>query len=251
MLRKKGSITVVFLALLFLLLSITSCWLLTTPDPIVPDPIIGHAFRFSIKNASNSNIEVNLLVGKAPNIQARFDEFELIPEEIYTLLNEHWTTDLHAHCTIKPNSHNEMINFLPLTALGVQPDSIPIEYQEKYQILFENLSNKIISFILTISKNGTVIYRIVGWDLPEKDMEKYQVNDKLLGYYDTAQENYKDNYGNIQSYPLFYSKFITEETGKHFGGEFTFYIKSTSDNAFVQEFNLNSTRVDEDDYWGK
>jgi hypothetical protein len=206
-------------------------------------------FRFSIKNASNTDIEVKLLVGKIPHPQAQFDEFELIPNELYALVNEYWANETHR--TVKPQTYINIVDHVPIAGFGESLDTYPLELLEKEKILRENLLNKFISFVLTISKNGTVIYKTVGWNLPDEDMEKHQVNDTLLGYYNTTPENYKGKDGTIRDYPLFYSKLITDETGSHFGGRYTFYIKATSDDAFVQELNFISTWVDEDDYWGK
>jgi hypothetical protein len=240
--RQKVSVTILFLSLIL----ITSCIFLISPGPRMT-----YTFRFSIKNNSSSDIDVTLLVGKVPNVQARFDEFELIPDEIYTLMNEHWDPELHAHVVVKPNAYNKVVNFLPVAEIGPSLDAIPIEYQEKHQILYESLSEQLISFVLTISRNDIIIYRIVGWDIPDEDMAKYQINDELLGYYNTSPESYIDSRENIQVYPLFFSKLIEGEPGTYFGGEFTFYIKATSNDAHVQEFNPYSTWVDEDDYWKK
>jgi len=242
----KTSFYTILSSLLIILLIFSSCILL-----ISPKPRMDYTFRFNIKNTTHLNIEVNLAIGKIPNLQAQFDEFELIPDEIYKLLNEYWSNNLGTHCIVKPNSHNNVVSYLPIAGLGLPLDTRPIEFQEKHSILYEYLLNKLISFILTISENGNIIYRIVGWDISDDDMEKYHVSDKLLGYYDTTPENYTDSYGTIRAYPLFFSKLINDETGTHFGGTFTFYIKSTFDNTFIQEFKLASTWVDEDDYWKK
>jgi hypothetical protein len=248
MLRKKLSIAVVFLALAFLLVSITSCWPFIAPDLISPGPRMDSTFRFSIKNASNSDVKVDLVVGKIPNRQARFDEFEVVSDEIYTVINEYWSSDFNAHCTVKPKTHNNVTSHIPIAALVHQTSTI--EWQEEQAILQEHLLNKLISFVLTISKDGTIIYRIVGWDIPDEDMEKYQINDELLGYYNTSPESYIDPCNEtISVYPLFFSKLIEGEPGTYFGGEFTFYIKATSNDAHVQEFNPYSAWVNEDDYW--
>jgi len=225
----------------------TNCdWLMGT------SPRMQYTFRFSIKNDTNTDLEVKLAVGEIPNLKANFDDFTLISDEIYKLRNEIWSNERGSHCIIKPNSHNSVVNFLPIGTLGFPLDNYPIEYLESQIILREALLNKLFSFILTVSKNGEIIYTLVGWDIPDEDMETHSINEKLLGYYDTSPENYIYTYENgqdIRPYPRFFGKLSSDYV--YFGGNFTFYIKVTESNIFVKEFIISSTWVDEDNYWKK
>jgi len=212
--------------------------------PVSPGPRIDYTYRFSIKNETNSDLDVKLNVGEIPNVQAGFDELTLVSDELFKLNNELWSNEYKARCIIKPNN-NAVVSFLPIDDLGTPLDTYSEEYIEKQTMLRENLLNKFFSFVLTISRNGEIIYRIVGWDVPDEDMEKYKIDDKLLGYYHTALENYEGSYS---YYPLFFSKLL-DENKKNFGGAFTFYIKTTSNKSFLQEFIIDSIWVDEDKYW--
>jgi len=228
-----------------LLMFLTSCIFFP-----ITEPRMKLTYRFSIKNETNFDLDVKLAVGEIPCLQARFDEFTLVPDELYKLGNEIWSNDLGTHCTIKPTKHDAVVSFLPIAGLCSPLDTSQAEYYEKQTILRENLLNKFFSFVLTISRNGGIIYRIVGWDVPDEDMEKFQITDKSFGYYHTAPENYVDSYGGIQAYPkFFYSKSLQDEIDTGWGYNFTYYIKTTTNKVSLQEFVFYSTNIDEDKYW--
>lgn len=229
-----------------LLLFFTSCVLFISP--CLPS---FYTYRFSIKNETNSDLDIKLAVGEIPNMQSRFDEFTLVPDELYKLLNESWSNE--THCIIKPNNHDSLRDFLPIVGLGSPLEDLPFdehpEYAEKEAILRENLLNRLFSFVLTISMNNEIVYRIAGWDVPDEDMEEHQITGKMFGCYNTAPENYVDSLGEIRVYPLFYSN--PDGIGEESGGSFTYYIKAYSDNAFLQEFILYSQWLDDNKYWRK
>lgn len=227
-----------------LLLFFTSCVLFISP--CLPS---FYTYRFSIKNETNSDLDIKLAVGEIPNMQSRFDEFTLVPDELYKLLNESWLNESYSHRILKPNNHGAVVNFLPIDCLGLPLDTYPAEDTERHAILRENLLNRLFSFVLTISMNNEIVYRIAGWDVPDEDMEEHQITGKMFGCYNTAPENYVDSLGEIRVYPLFYSN--PDGIGEESGGSFTYYIKAYSDNAFLQEFILYSQWLDDNKYWRK
>ena len=204
-------------------------------------------FRFSIKNETRTNIQVKLLVGEIPHPQAKFEEFTLVPDEIYQSFNVYWTNENGANCTVEPNRHDAVYNhFIPLNGLDTSmeyyyaKENIPEEELERMAMNREYFLNKLFSFILTISRNDEIIYRIVGWDIPDEDINEYWINEKLFGYYDTALEKYK--YGR----PIFYTKLRHEPIHVTSG---TYFVKMISESAFLQEFNSSAAHVCEDTYW--
>jgi len=63
---KKMKYFLVSVSLLIIVLIFSSCILLISPEPRMK-----YAFRFNIKNTTDLNIEVNLVAGKIPNLQAQ------------------------------------------------------------------------------------------------------------------------------------------------------------------------------------
>jgi len=51
-------------------------------------------------------------------------------------------------------------------------------------------SANMISFVITISRNGETLYRAVGWDVPDEDMENpaHPIDAKMLGFFDPEMQ---------------------------------------------------------------
>ena len=203
-----------------------------------------YAFKFSVKNETKSALSVKLVAGEIPGPHARYDELTLIPDSIYRLGNETWSAKLDSQCTIKPGRHNTVVNFVPIGNLGVYYDDDP-----RSQELREYILDKYISFILTISRGNTIVYRVAGWDVPDDDMVQYNVDDKMYGYYFTAEENYTDSYGSTHKYPYLTSKLFSGDDQQGFISSVTYYIKATASKVSLREFNPSSLRVDDNKYW--
>jgi hypothetical protein len=136
-------------------------------------------------------------------------------------------------------------NQLPIAGLGQIP-YVDDFYEELAQVML----GKYYSFILTLTQSGSVVYRIAGWDVPEEDMQKYSINEKMAGYYDaTNTDNYIAGNGQLCAYPLFYSKFLTFEYGIEAAQPSIpiFYIKTDS---FKIVYKLGYPYSD-DHYWSR
>ena len=205
--------------------------------------VFPYAFRFSIKNETKSALSVKLLVGEIPGPQARYGELTLIPDSIYQLVNETWSAEKDTWCTINPGSHNIVLNRVPFIDLSI------FIGEPRYDILRENLQDKYFSFILTISQGNAIVYRVVGWDVPDDDMAQYNIDDKMYGYYFTAEENYIDSYGSTHEFPYLTSNLFSGDDRQGFVESVTYYIKATANKVFLNEFNPSSLRVDNNSYW--
>jgi hypothetical protein len=192
------------------------------------EPFI-HSLRFSVKNETDSSLSVKLVVGEVPSPNARFEELKLIPDEIYKLSgNDLWSAELGTMQIINPGKHNYVFNLVPFSDLRyMQPD-------------------KIITFILTISRGSETLYRVVGWDVSEGDMQAYGIDDKMWGYYHTAEENYIDCCGQSRMFPLFTSKLLAD--GKSFVSSPAYYIRATPAGVHLQEMDP-SAYISDNTYW--
>jgi hypothetical protein len=209
--------------------------------------------KFSVRNSTSSDISVKLVTGIIPHAAARYDELTPIPDEVYKLANPVWSAEEGTYRTVKPKNHNYVYNYTPIGNLG----RVPSEHSESWERrkkLRELLLDKLVSFTVTISRGDAIIYRIAGWDIPDADMEIYQVNDKLWGYYDTREENYfhDEKTGYIRHLPLLYSKLFTGDRVEAYSpGSLTYYIDVKPDTASLVKFDPSSSNVRDDDFWKK
>jgi len=229
MVRKPVIILIFFISIVSLIY--TSCILFPFEEENIP-----YTYYFSIKNDTNSDIDVKLIAGEIPNPNARYDEFINTFDEI-TILYPYLTESAYSNSTIKSQKYESVCSRLPISGL-VREDAV-----------LKNLLDKYFSFILTISINGEVIHRIVGWDLPDDEMEKYQIKEKSWGYYYTKEENYYINYGD-RSYPKMYGKFWSSE-GKHFGGVLIYFVKVTGNSIKFVDFGMEKYSDVIDRFWKK
>ncbi|MDR0568320.1 MAG: hypothetical protein LBG87_03845 [Spirochaetaceae bacterium] len=206
-----------------------------------------YAFTFSVKNETNADISLSLTVGKIPSPNARYDEFTLIPDEVFQLANELYTNERGSSCTVPPKKNNAVHTLLPIDNLG-DPTDDPKWIELKKQLL-----NQLISFVFTISRDGEVVYRIAGWDLPEEDMAINRVDETYWGYYDTAEGNWIDGSGNQCAFPKLYSKVWPQEYPDDLPDRPTYYLKVLSaDSIQLQEFDPWASKyVSNNDYWKK
>jgi hypothetical protein len=208
--------------------------------------------KFSVRNNTNSAISVKLVTGIIPHAAARYDELTPIPDEAYKLSNKLWSPE--ESCTVKPKSHNWVANNTPIGELGRKYENYEYsESLERHYKLREMMLDKLVSFTVTISSGDAIIYRIAGWDIPDADMEKYHVNDKLWGYYDTKEENYfyvKET-GYASHYPLLYSKLLTghvESSGISVSS-LTYYIDVKPGTVSLVKFDPYSYGVKDNNFW--
>ena len=205
---------------------------------------ISYAFKFSIKNETTHKLSAKLIICEIPRADANYDEYKLIPDEVYKLLNEIWSSELGTSCTINPGMYGIAYNHVPFINLkpyiGDQIDD------QRLNILYENIMNKYFSFIFTIKQGDDIVYRVVGWDVPDDDMVKYHINDKMYGYYFTAEENFTGNFG---SYPSLTSKLFSDGTQTYFISSVTYYIKARSSGISLIEFDSLSLHVSDNDFW--
>lgn len=217
-------------------------------------PLSRRPFNFSIKNETATEINVILDVGIIHDTNTQYNELTAIPDEIYRLGNEKWSSELGTRCTIKPKKHDMVKSYLPIRGLGTL-----LNEDEKHTKLREALLDKFISFTLTIYRGGEIIYRITGWNLPDEDMAENNVHEKNYGYYDTAEKKYTTYYGYNGGYPRLYSKLFQEP--ENFPGDWEggdnpsapcYFIKVQENEASLIEFNPETTwLVDIDDFWRK
>ena len=186
-----------------------------------------YPLRFSIKNETRSDLSVKLVVGIIPCRNARFEELSLIPDELYKQANPRWSAKLGTTNTIRPGRHGSVSHHIPFYGLTAFD-------QEKY-----------ISFILTISRRDEIVFRVVGWDIPDKDMEKHHINDKMWGFYTTGDENHIDRWGQIRPFPFFTSKFFPDEIGgRAYIGSITYYVRVTPTSAYMEKMDTGSHNLD-------
>ncbi|MDR0568319.1 MAG: hypothetical protein LBG87_03840 [Spirochaetaceae bacterium] len=209
-----------------------------------------YAFTFSVKNETNADISLSLTVGKIPSPNARYDEFTLIPDEVFQLGNERWSNELESSCTVSPKKNNAVHTYLPLRDLGTMEISDTSE-DVRWIELKKQLLNQLISFIFTVQRDGEIVYRIAGWDLPEEDMAINRVDETYWGYYDTAEDNWIDGSGNQCAFPKMYSKVWPQEYPDDLPDRPTYYLKVLSaDSIQLQEFTPWAS-VSNNDYWKK
>jgi len=247
---KTKTIHCIFIFLLF-----TISLLFITCEPLVDGgyPVSPTLFSFSIKNETNADIYVKLDVGIIPAADARYTELSAIPDDIYQLGNENWSSEFGTRCTINPKKHYMVQSYLPIEGLGR-----PYEDDENHTKLREALLDKLISFTLTIYRGDQIIHRIAGWKLPDEDMAANNVRENYYGYYDTAEKNYI-YYGDFTAYPVLYSKF--NQKPEDFSGDWEegdnpdapcYFIKVQESGTTLVEFNpYTYWWVNIDDFWRK
>jgi len=215
--------------------------------------------KFSVRNSTSSDISVKLVTGIIPHAAARYDELTPIPDEVYKIANPLWSAEEVTYRSIKPKTHNYVYKYTPISGLGrgekyeSSGHSESDESWERRKKLRELMLDKLVSFTLTISRGDAIIYRIAGWDIPDADMETYQVNDKMWGYYDTKEENYyhdekTDYYG---TFPLLYSKLSTGYVKSYSVNSLTYYIDVKPNTVSLVKFDPFSYGVKDDDFWRK
>jgi len=236
-----------FVLVLLTPISLSNC---RVPDESVEPRRYG--LRLSVKNEMSSVLTVKLVAGIIPSENARFEELSLIPDNIYKLRNPNWSAELGTECTLNPGKYDSVYNYLPISGLGVEIENIE-NYENLSPAVIENFENrkkmldKLISFTLTINRGGEIVYRAVGWDVPEDDMETYRIDDKMWGIYDTAKENYYDDYDQRHAYPRLTSKLFPSGRESDFISSLTYYIRATPTGIFLQKMDPYS--YTEKDYW--
>lgn len=227
-----------FLTLLVaVLLLCMGCPLLIYPEPDY------YPLKFSVKNDTRWDLHIKLEVGEILGPQAGYAELVKVPDELYQAINDRWSADAGTTRTVKPRTHDKVYNFLPINGLGT-----PMENGERERVR-QAMLGKLYSFTLTVSNGGGVLYRVVGWDVPDTDMEQYQINEKMCGYFDaTKEENYFHQNGALMAAPFFYSK-LWKEGYDNPGHPFpaNYYIKATG-NTFKITFEGSFPYID-DNYW--
>jgi len=237
--KKLFSRNVYFICLpLFLAVFLNCCDVFGTGGSPLSYPI-----KFSIKNETSHALSAVLTVGEIPCVNARYDELSLIPDEVYKLVNERWSSDYGSSCLINPGTYDRVYTMMPIMNLKSYVGG------EKYDILYESMANKYFSFVFTISRGEDIVYRVAGWDVPEEDMVKYRIDDKMYGYYHTAEEDYIGYSGGTWYYPRLTSKLFPGDFETGFITSLTYYIKATSSGISLLEFNQMSLYVRDSDYW--
>ena len=201
------------------------------------------AFKFSIKNETKSVLSAKLIVCEIPRINASYEDHYFIPDSIYKLLNETRSSEFGTQSNIKQGCFSTVYNLVPFSTPEV------FIGDPRYEILSEYIYDKYFSFILTISSGNDVVYRVVGWDVPDVDMEKYSINDKMYGYYSTAKEDYINSDGVIMFYPKLTSKLFPDGINTDFISSLTYYLKVIPSGIEFVEFNSFSLYVDDKIFW--
>jgi hypothetical protein len=234
-------------AVIILLVTVSGC----IPFLICRYPVTmeSYPFRFSVNNKTNSDILAELVIGEIPAPNAAYQNFVPIPDYVYQLTNESYTAETGTKSVIKAKKNNFIYTLLPINSLpmGSSEDEIRKELQKL-------LLNKLISFTLTLSCNGEIIYRVAGWNLPKSEWEENHINDTQWGYYDTAEpegENWIDQNGNTVYLPQLYTKW--QENGPCFPFEASYFINAAAlDDIYLQEFlDGREPYWSDDDYWRK
>ena len=171
--------------------------------------------KFSIKNETNSVLTAQVEVGKITNRHADFNEFIVLTGD-----------EKKNKCVISPGSHNFVYhdNFSPMTG---------------------NTENIITTFIFTIFNDNKIIYRVVGWDVPENDMETYLIDDKMHGFFDSKEQD------ELNSWVLrrLTSKLFQGDIETDYVSSLTYYIRAIPATIMLQEMNPFSTHIDDSEYW--
>jgi len=98
-------------------------------------------------------------------------------------------------------------------------------------------SDKMISFVITVSRDGEALYRAVGWDIPEEDMENpaHPINAKMLGFFAPAEQRKGwsvDKLGYPKEVPVFHLTSVAfpgnegEEETKRIPDTWTYFIRA-------------------------
>ena len=212
--------------MLFLVLTFPGC--IFFPDSIgFP---LSFPFRFSIKNETGVDLSVKLEVGIIPCRNARFEELSLIPDELYKQASPVWSAERGTTNIIRPGRHGHVFHQIPFSGLADLD-------QEKY-----------VSFILTISRGDEIVFRVVGWDIPDKDMEKHHINDKMWGFYTTGNDNHIDCSGQIRPFPILTSSIFPFSSETDFIGSLTYYVRVTSAGTYMEKMDTISHNLD-DQIW--
>ena len=189
------------------------------------DSLFIYDLRFSIKNDTLSDLTAELLVGEIPSINARFEEFNLIIADNYN--PDYWALEDRSIITINPGKYDYVYN-----------NNFYIVYMD-YEI-----NQNISSFIFTIKHNDEILYRVVGWDLPEQDMVTYKIDDSMLGVFDPSQQDIVALEG---GFPTIISKLFPD--GSSIVMSPTYYILASQERIFLQSINASSLHDKDEDYW--
>ena len=181
--KKYISILIIILICLFFFIA---CDLLFKPEVCFLNA--PRTFMASIRNQTNNNFTVQLEIGEIPSKDASFNEFQIIN------LGYEGEEEINKRI-IKKKTNNSVSTRLPLLN-----ENDPANNDELQDLIM----NKLISFVITIYKKDTIVYRIVGWNVPEEDFEIYQIDRDNCGYYDTDTNNWIDKYGYEQRFPHFW-----------------------------------------------
>ena len=190
-------------------------------------------FRFSIKNETGADLSIKLVIGEIPTRNAGFEKIGSLPREIFQLAgNELWYTEFGRIRTIKPGRHDAVYHSTPLSLMSYHD-------MEKY-----------ISFILTVSQGDEIVFRAVGWDVPDEDMKTFNIDDRMWGFYNTAEENFVFECGQRGPFPFLTSRFFLYKFGRETSsiGSLTYYVRVTSAGTYMEKMDTSSHNLD-DQIW--
>ena len=195
---------------------------------------IHYDLGFKILNETEGPLLVTAQVGVIPHRNARFDE--LAPLYAFTHFDGPVNLAERGSRTIKPGKAGSLWY---RGRSGV--------FQHLFDYKTRTFSDKMISFVVTISRDGETLYRAVGWDVPEKDMENpaHPIDEKMLGFFDPAMQ--QEEHG-LQGHPegtiifrltsvAFPGNEGKEET-KCIHAPWTYYINAAATGIALETMNL-------------
>lgn len=183
-----------------------------------------YGLGFEIKNETSSTLTAKLVAGEIPSRNAGFNEFNETPD-----------SGIRGNCTI--NSEKEGL----------------VSQSEFCTNLSEG---KFISFVFTISRGNETVYRVVGWDVPEGDMETYRIDDKMFGFFDPAEQGEPPNPDDSTPYFLRLTSklfptskcFPPNEEETNYVRSATYYIRATPTGIALHK--MEPFLVRGQDHWG-
>ena len=108
-------------------------------------------------------------------------------------------------------------------------------------------SGKMISFVVTISRNGETLYRAVGWDVPDEDMENpaHPIDAKMLGFFDPEMQREEHDWpGYPEGIVIFHLTSTAfpgsqgKEETKRIPDTWTYYIRAAETDIALETMNV-------------